>query len=140
MHVAVLFDPSSTAGEIALSAAVEEARRRSAVLVVLTALTGVGQDSPTELVEAREREALRGLVASRVPADLPWELDAPPPGTDAVGALVERVEALAPDLVVIGRRLRTAVGKFILGRTQQRLLMEIDRPILLVTVDAAPPR
>lgn len=133
MTVAVLFDPSSPAGEPALAAGVAEARRRSAGLVVITALTGAGQDSQTQLVEDGERAALRQQVSAAVPSDVQWSIDAPSPGVDAVGAVLERVAVVRPELVVVGRRPRSAVGKLLLGRTQQRLLLELTVPILLVT-------
>ena len=53
---------------------------------------------------------------------------------DAAG-VVAAARATAAELVVIGLRRRTAVGKFVLGSTSQRIILGADCPVLAVKAD-----
>lgn len=46
--------------------------------------------------------------------------------------MLDAVEDEEADLVVVGVRRRTAVGKFLLGSTAQRLILGADCPVLVV--------
>jgi nucleotide-binding universal stress UspA family protein len=109
-------------GEAALRAAVEEARRRGARLVVVNArrsdsdpepdLTGVQQQLTESGIEFHVREVVQGMEASE-------DLIAVAEDTDA-------------ELIVIGLRRRTPVGKLILGSNAQRVLLDAPCPVLAV--------
>ena len=107
--------PDSPEGRAALSAAIDEARRRSADLLVLnlalTPLDGAGLPSDVS-VEVRER------TGHADPAD--WVL-----------AALDEYAGKA-ELLVIGMKRRTPVGKALLGSLSQRLLLEADVPVLAV--------
>ena len=51
---------------------------------------------------------------------------------DVVDYIKDVAERVKPSVVVIGLRRRTAVGKLLLGSTSQRLLLELDYPIVAV--------
>jgi nucleotide-binding universal stress UspA family protein len=91
-------------GRAALEHGVEEARRRSARLVVVTSTRG------DALVDPRY---VRGAAADELRAEL-----------DALD--------LPAELVVIGIRRRTPVGKLPLGSTASRILLTVRQPILAV--------
>jgi hypothetical protein len=53
-------------------------------------------------------------------------------GHDAANEVLEAAEAHGAELIVIGLRRRTPVGKLIMGSTSQRILLEADCPVLAV--------
>ena len=120
-------------GEAALQHAVEECRRRGARLVVVNTSRG---DS---LVDDRflQGEDLERLEADLAAAGVPAELRRPMRGRDVAEELAEVVEETSAELLVIGLRRRSAVGKLLMGSAAQRILLDVECPILAVK---APPR
>jgi nucleotide-binding universal stress UspA family protein len=122
-------------GEAALDRAVEEARLRGAKLVVINSQRGgktadyedlALTDEQVKSVESRLETAgidheVRGLVLGNEPAD------------DVVGV----AEELGADLIVIGLRKRTPVGKLIMGSNSQRILLDATCPVLAVKAASA---
>ncbi|MEO9324817.1 universal stress protein [Nocardioides sp. C4-1] len=127
MNVVVLHSDTAE-GAAALAAAVHEARVRGTGLTVLSTLSGSDEPRSAEV----EREVLTARVAGDVPADVDWDVDLVAPGADAAGSLIERIERLDPVLVVLGSRSRSTVGKLLLGRTLQRILLDVTAQILVV--------
>lgn len=110
-------------GEAALSTAITEARLRGADLIVVNshrARTGEGEP---DLGEARAT-----LDASGVTYDI-RQLTR---GFEAAEDLVSVAEAADAELIVIGLRRRTPVGKLILGSNAQRVLLDAHCPVLAV--------
>ena len=115
-------------GRAALDRAIDEAKLRGGRLVVVNASrgdalvdAGYAGVQEIELVKSRLAEAgvefeLRQLVRGHEPAD----------------EVVDLAEELGAELVVIGMRHRSAVGKFLLGSTAQRILMDARCPVLAV--------
>ena len=123
--LAYLFTPE---GDAALAAALEEAQRRSSdILVVNVTRPVTGEASPYS--EEQELDALQAKLAGAGVASEVREL---PAGTDPVEAIIEAAQDSESDLVVIGLRRRTALGKLVLGSTAQRLLLGLDCPVLAV--------
>jgi nucleotide-binding universal stress UspA family protein len=68
-----------------------------------------------------------------VPADAPVTVVDRTSGVEDGDAVLERLEADTDvDLLVIGVRRRSPVGKAFLGDVAQRLLLEADVPVLAV--------
>ncbi|MBY4275172.1 universal stress protein [Rhodococcus fascians] len=132
MTVGVLHNNSSE-GRAALAAAVREARIRETDLVVLHALSGSAEPS----AEAGETAAVSTSVETAL-ADIDnaeavaWTVAVGRPDPDAVNTLLTLVEEQKSEILVVGSRHRSAVGKFLMGQTIQRLLLEIPVPVLLV--------
>nr|WP_275940882.1 universal stress protein [Nocardioides zeae] len=121
----------SEAGAAALLSAAHIAREKNSGLVVVATTSGVDDDRSEEV----EREVAVGQVTAVIgapDADVPWTLDLVRPGADAAAMLVGAVEAHEPRLLVIGSRQRSPLGKMLLGRTLQRLLLEVSVPVLVV--------
>ena len=99
-------------GEAALSAGIEEAERRGTGLVVVNATKG------DALVDRRfvGETALAGLEERLDELQTPHEV------RQAIGA----------DVVVIGLRHRTPVGKVIMGSVAQQVLLDAPCPVLAV--------
>ncbi|MDJ0392542.1 universal stress protein [Rhodococcus sp. G-MC3] len=124
MTVAVVHNQSDE-GRSALVAGVREARTRATDLVVVHALSG----SPDPGAQAQEVAAVQVAVRAVAPDARVEAAQPDPDSTSTLLALIDKVDA---ELVVIGSRHRSAVGKFLMGQTVQRLLLEIPVEILLV--------
>ncbi len=114
-------------GRAALDAAVEEARRRSVRVVVVVS---VRPDEPEER-RAGTREALEQVNTELEGLGVPHEvrmLD----GGDVADDLISTAEDVAAQLVVLGLRRRSPVGKLILGSNAQRVLFDAPCPVLTV--------
>jgi nucleotide-binding universal stress UspA family protein len=123
--LAYLFTPE---GDAALAAALEEAQRRSSdVLIVNVTRAATGEASPYS--EEQELDAVQAKLAA---AGVASEVRQLPAGTDPGDAIIAAARDAGSELVVIGLRRRTAVGKLVLGSTAQRLLLELDCPVLAV--------
>jgi nucleotide-binding universal stress UspA family protein len=115
-------------GRAALEHALEESRRRGARLVVVNTSRGDALVDEDFL----QGEALDRLRAELAASGVPTELRQPVRGRDVAEELSAVVAETAAELVVIGLRRRTAVGKLLLGSAAQRILLEVDCPVLAV--------
>ncbi|RBY91437.1 universal stress protein [Blastococcus sp. TF02A-30] len=115
-------------GEAALQHAVEECRRRGARLVVVNSSRG------DALVDERfvQGEPLRRLQDELTVSGVPAELRQPVRGRDVAEELADVVRETGAELLVIGLRRRTAVGKLLMGSAAQRILLDVECPILAV--------
>lgn len=110
-------------GQAALAAAVDEARQRRTPLVVVAS-----GKAPEDEREAGIAALQKSLAASG--ADFRIEQG----GDDLADDLVRLATETAAELVVIGLRRRSPVGKLILGAGAQRILIEAPCPVLAVKV------
>jgi nucleotide-binding universal stress UspA family protein len=124
---------STKEGKAALRRAAEECALRSADLIVVHSTRGgrhadgdeiLEIDAELDDVEARVKAAglnveIRHLVRGNEPAE------------DIIGLANER----EVDLIVIGLRRRTPVGKLILGSNAQRILLDASCPVLAVKAE-----
>lgn len=117
-------------GEAALAKAIEEARLRDARLVVVNSHRGGSEFDSTAASEAEAQlEAVRKqLDESGVPYDIRQLVRGFEPADD----LVSLADANKAELIVIGLRRRTPVGKLILGSNAQRILLDAHCPVLAV--------
>ena len=63
---------------------------------------------------------------------MPFELRQPVRSRDAADELAEVTRETGADLLVIGLRRRSAVGKLLMGSAAQRILLDVDCPVLAV--------
>ncbi len=120
----------SDEGRAALDRAIEEARLRKGTLVVVHSLRGGTRDEDDVVAEYRaEFEALeRRLAGEGIDFTLRELVRGKPAGDDLV-ALAREEDA---DLIVIGLRRRSPVGKLVLGSNAQDILLGADCPVLAV--------
>lgn len=116
-------------GEAALAAAIDEVKLRDATLVVVHSLYGGGRD------EERLPESAKSLhdVEARLDAEgLDYEIRelvrGNAPGDDLLAFAAEE----DIDLIVIGVRRRSPVGKLVLGSNAQNILLNANCPVLAV--------
>lgn len=120
MTVLVTYNESAQ-GDAAFEAAVGEAARRETQLTVLV-LTPQPHDAP---VPSR----LSALVEKfAVDVDIAFRSDK----IDVADAILDHAERIDAEAIVLGSKKRTPVGKFLLGSTTQRVLLDASVPVLVV--------
>ncbi|WP_404290033.1 universal stress protein [Glutamicibacter arilaitensis] len=119
-------------GEAALDQAINEAQRAQAKLVVVNSSKG---DALVDdrLIDAREFHLLEERLTL---SGLDFWIERSAQGQDAADEVLRVAQAQRANLIVIGLRKRTTVGKFIMGSTAQRILMQAGCPVLTVKADA----
>ena len=117
-------------GKAALSRAVEEAKLRNLKLVVVNSNRGGRELSDSENVEIEQQlDAVRDeLKDSGVEHEVRHFVRGLEPAEDLI-SIAGEVEA---ELIVIGLRRRTPVGKLILGSNAQKILLDATCPVLAV--------
>ncbi len=128
MSIVVGYVPTPE-GTAALERSVQEARVRLAALIV------VDLSKP-----AADTSGLDRRVGELAGGDVGYDVRSVPDGTDAVESLLRLADESQADLLVIGLRRRTPVGKLILGAQAQRILLDAACPVLAVKPSAAQPR
>ena len=117
-------------GRAALDRAIEEAKLRGRRLIVVNASRG---DSFVDAGYAGVQEV--ELVKSRLAeAGVEYELRQLVRGHEPAEEVVDLADEVGAELIVIGLRRRTAVGKFLIGSTAQRILMDAHCAVLAVKV------
>jgi nucleotide-binding universal stress UspA family protein len=121
----------SPEGRAALARGIAEADLRGTRVVVVNATRG------DALVDERfvQGDAREDLAAQLVRAPVPTELRQLSDGRD----IAEQLESVAletgADLIVIGLRRRSPVGKLILGSAASRILLSVSVPVLAVKAE-----
>ena len=121
---------STKEGRAALSRAVEEARLRQSKLVVINSNRG-GRDYDDDTSQTAEAELQR--VTDELRGDgLELEVRQLVRGNEPTEDLIAVANDTDADLIVIGLRRRTPVGKLILGSNAQRILLDAPCAVLAV--------
>lgn len=129
MTIVVGFVPTKE-GRAALARAVEEARGRSTKLVVINSNRG-GRDFDLDTTRTAEEELERlttDLAGDGVEVEVRQLVRGNEPAEDLIAVATET----DADLIVIGLRRRTPVGKLILGSNAQRILLDAPCAVLAV--------
>lgn len=125
--IIVGFTPTPQA-RAALTRAIEEARRRNARLVLINASTGDRYTDST-FAGPDELDDARSALES---AGVDFDIQQPVRGHDGAEEVLQAAEDLRAELIVIGVRRRTAVGKFLLGSTASTIIMKAPCDVLTV--------
>jgi len=119
---------ASGLSELVLAEAAREAAHRSSDLVVIHVSDSLDLD---------KREVLDtgiGEVVSRAVKDteVAWRVELTTGTDDIASAILETVERVGADVLVIGARQRSPVGKAFLGSLSQTLILNSAVPVLVV--------
>lgn len=109
-------------GRAALRRATSEARLRSARLVVVSTQPDADPKHPIPADE----------VAGMERAGIGYEVRTVDTDSEPADDLIAVAEELAAELIVIGLRRRSPVGKLMLGNNAQRVLLDASCPVLTV--------
>lgn len=115
-------------GEAVAQHAINEARLRDAELLILNTQRGVDDEEQAtqyrEGLQALEQELERSGVTYRV---LDYTV-----GDSLAEDLLAAARKNEIDLLIIGLRRRSPVGKLVMGSTAQEILLNADCPVLAV--------
>ena len=123
-------------GRAALRRAAEEARRRGTRLIVVNSHRG-GKDL-TEADAERYDSELATVRRELSEAGIEHEVRQIVRGQEPAEDLISVAAEVGADVIVIGLRRRTPVGKLILGSHAQRILLEAPCPVLAVKAARIP--
>jgi nucleotide-binding universal stress UspA family protein len=119
-------------GEVAVEQGIAEAKLRGADLIVVNSHRGGREfDDKTSV---RSEQDLSELEAKLKESGLTYEIRQLVRGFEPAEDLIGIAEECSADLIVIGLRRRTPVGKLILGSNAQRILLDAPCPVLAVKV------
>lgn len=127
MTIVIGYVPSPV-GEAALAAGLAEASAHGDDVVILNS----PRRRSTVDGELIDEAAADGLVARATTAGVSATVDHAEHGDDLVETFQAVVARTSARLVVIGLRRRSPVGKLVTGSDAQRLLLDLDVPILAV--------
>ena len=128
MTIAVAHQVSATS-RLALVEAVKEANYRGTDLAVLHVVESIDADSK-EAYRLGVADEIEKVVGEGPPVS--WQLHLETAGGDLGDALLGLVDAVGADLLVIGARRRSPVGKALLGSVAQTVILQANLPVLVV--------
>lgn len=123
----------SPEGAAALDRAIEEARLRDAELLVVHSMRGGERDELEQVLSYRE--AFEQLEARLASEGIRYRLVEYARGNAPSEDLLQAAEDEAADLLVIGIRHRSPVGKLVLGSNAQDILLHAACAVLAVKAE-----
>ncbi len=114
-------------GHAALEHGIAEAQLRGTSLLVINATSGESYVDSRFAGGAEVRDVEARLAESGVAFELRQ-----PVGVDAVDELLTAMDAPESEILVVGIRHRSPVGKLLLGSVAQKLILECPKPVLAV--------
>ena len=121
---------ADTYGKAAIEHGIAEAKLRNTTLLVINSTAGDAYADPRfarseEIQDVEERLNECGVEFELIQ----------PVGVDTVDELLTAMKRDDAELLVIGIRHRSPVGKLLLGSVSQQLLLECPKPVLAVKPD-----
>ena len=133
MSVAVAHQASAT-GRLTLQEAAKEASLRRTPMSVLHIAEGVDID----IIEDQKvslRDEIAEVLGEVNLNDVEWTLEVLT-GVDVAETVLDQIADTDVELLVIGARRRSAVGKMLLGSVTQTIILQADIPVLVVKAPA----
>ena len=126
----VVAHQASAIGRLALQEAAKEASLRGTRLSVIHVPEGVD----VELIQRQTKELqteIAGALRTAGLGDVEWTLQLAT-GADVAETVLDLIADADVELLVIGARRRSPVGKMFLGSVTQTILLRADVPVLVV--------
>jgi nucleotide-binding universal stress UspA family protein len=137
MTVAIAHQASSSSKTVALHEAAREAQVRGTDLAVLHVVESLDLD-----IEDAYQHSLQDEIESAFTeigaTGVPWQLHLATAHEDVAETILDLTKKAEAELLVIGARRRSPVGKLILGSITQTLILQADVPVLVVKSAATP--
>jgi nucleotide-binding universal stress UspA family protein len=129
MKILLAYDRSRSA-QAALKVAVDQAKAFAAHVTLLTSLTGGTATSSEDIKEAEEHlESARSVLENAgIPCDTHLLVKDLTPGED----IVDFANKNKIDVIIIGVKKKSKVGKLVFGSTAQYVILEASCPVLAV--------
>ena len=115
-------------GVAAVDYAIDQAKATGGALTVVN----TGKDGDYSDPVYATAEDMDALDAQLTAAGIEHEIVRPTDGSSAAASILATAEKLGADLIVIGIRRRSPVGKLITGSTAQAILLGADCPVVAV--------
>ena len=134
MTVAVAHHGGLSNSAKALESAAQEASLRNTPLAVIHVVDSLDSDIAAAN-QAGISDAIDNALAHAGLGHIAWDLHLVAGGTqkaDVATAILEQADTLKPEVLVIGARRRTPVGKAFLGSIAQTILLDSEYPVLVV--------
>ena len=131
MTVAVAHQASSSTRTIALHEAAREAQLRGTDLAVLHVVESLDLDIE-DAYQRGVQDEIESAFADIGAAGVPWQLHLGTAQEDVAATILDLTKKADADLLIIGARRRSPVGKLILGSVTQTLILEAEIPVLVV--------
>ena len=125
--IVVGYAPSARS-DAALNRAIAEAKHHGARLVVVNGSAG-DRYADSSFASDDQLTAVRQQLDD---ARVDYDVRQPVRGNDGADEVLATAEEVSADLIVIGLRRRSAVGKLLLGSTAQRILIQAGCDVLAV--------
>ena len=117
-------------GKAALRLAAEEAKLHGSSLVIVNSHRGGREFEGDDAVESESQlEEVRSALHD---AGVEFQIRQLVRGMDPAEDLINVAEEVSAEVIVIGLRRRSPVGKLILGSNAQRILLDAPCPVLAV--------
>lgn len=133
MTIVVGYRPNEF-GEIALDHAIARAKAAGSRLVLVNVSRDQEMEDP-DFVRGYELGELRMKLGNAGLAGYDFRQ---PLGVDTARLILDAAEEEKAELIVIGLRERSAVGKFLMGSVAQQILMGAKAPVLAVKPGQVP--
>jgi nucleotide-binding universal stress UspA family protein len=135
MTVALAHQASSPIGRVALREAAREAQLRATDLAVIHVVESVDLDLADAHQASLADEVQEVLLESGL-GEVPWRVElAAGTNDDIPGTVLGFARRAGAEILVIGARRRSPVGKFLLGSVTQTIILDADTPVLVVKED-----
>jgi nucleotide-binding universal stress UspA family protein len=135
MTVALAHQASSAAKHLALQEAARQAFLRQTNLAVFHIVESLDLDV-AEAYRNGLTDEIEASLAGVGARDVGWQLHLDVGDTDVAEKILALTEKVSAELLVIGARRRSPVGKALLGSVAQTLILEANVPVLVVKPDA----
>lgn len=126
----VVAHQASNIGHLALQEAAKEANLRQTTMSVIHVAEGVDLDV-IEAHKAGLSDEIAKVLAKVGYDSVEWTLQVTT-GEDVAEAIFDVLDHLDVELLVIGARRRSPVGKLILGSITQTIILNANAPVLVV--------
>jgi nucleotide-binding universal stress UspA family protein len=135
MTIAVAHQAASAAKDIALREAAREAAFRGTTLAVLHVVEALDLDVAEAYRSGLSQDVQESLAAVGA-HDVEWELHLSVANQDVAEKILELAASAKAEVLVIGARRRSPVGKFLLGSVTQTLILQAETPVIVVKPEA----
>jgi len=135
MTVALAHQASSAAKDVALREAARQAFLRQTGLAVFHIVDSLDLD----VADAYRRgltDDIEASLAELGARDVSWQLHLDVGDKDVAEKILELTEKVNAEVLVIGARRRSPVGKALLGSVAQTLILDANVPVIVVKQDA----